>query len=198
MMRDPRIIRLHGALRERPAARLERQPGQRDAAVALVLRPRRDLELLLIQRAVHEADPWSGHMALPGGRRDPTDTDLFATACRETLEETALPLAAVGHLLGPLDEIAPGTPLLPPIVISPFVTVVPAAATASAASAEVAAAMWVPLSALREEGAASELLIELTEGARRFPSLTYRGHVIWGLTHRIIGQLLGIADELGV
>jgi len=198
MLRDPRFDRLHDALQRRTPLRLVRQPGQRDAAVALVLRPRDDLELLLIQRSVHEGDPWSGHMALPGGRRDPADPDLFATACRETLEETALPLASVGRLLGPLDEIAPGTPLLPPIVIAPWVTAVPPDADARAASVEVAAALWVPLSALRDERAASELLIELTEGARSFPSLTYQGHVIWGLTHRIVKQLLDVARHAGI
>jgi 8-oxo-dGTP pyrophosphatase MutT (NUDIX family) len=198
MLRDPRLQRVLSVLQRRTHRRLPRQPGHRDAAVALVLRPREELELLLIRRAEHETDPWSGHMALPGGRRDPADPDLFATACRETLEETALPLAEVGLLLGPLDEIAPGTPLLPPIVIAPWLTAVPADTDARAASIEVAAALWVPLAALRDETAASELLIHLTDGERSFPALTYQGHVIWGLTHRIVQQLLDIADQAGV
>ena len=50
------------------------------AAVAVVLRVAGpDLDLLLIKRAQSERDPWSGHMALPGGRRDPGDDDLRAT-----------------------------------------------------------------------------------------------------------------------
>jgi 8-oxo-dGTP pyrophosphatase MutT (NUDIX family) len=197
-MNDARIERLHAALQARPALKLERPGTAQDAAVALVLRARAELELLLIQRAERVSDPWSGHMALPGGRHDPGDRDLFATACRETEEETALPLARVGTLLGGLDEIAPGSPRLPPVIITPFVTAVPPIAEARPASVEIAKTLWVPLAALRDDAAVSELLIELSEGVHTFPSLTYRGHVIWGLTHRILTQFLEIAEEVGL
>ncbi len=64
---------------------------------------------------------------------------------------------------------------------------------------EVDAALWVPLDALRDPGAVSEILIELEEGERRaFPSLRYGDHVIWGLTHRILTHFMGIAEECGV
>ena len=67
--------------------------GTVDAAVALILRALPDdLELLLIKRARDPRDPWSGHMALPGGRRDAADPDLASTAVRETLEETGVEL----------------------------------------------------------------------------------------------------------
>ncbi|MGH7339454.1 MAG: NUDIX domain-containing protein, partial [Candidatus Rokuibacteriota bacterium] len=71
---------------------MERDPDHREAAVALLVRPRADLEILLIKRAEHPRDPWSGHMALPGGRRSTTDADLVATAFRETEEETGVPV----------------------------------------------------------------------------------------------------------
>ena len=54
----------------------------------------------------------------------------------------------------------------------------------------------MPLSALRDESAASEILITLEGGSRSFPSLTYGEYVIWGLTHRILLQLLDITDGL--
>jgi 8-oxo-dGTP pyrophosphatase MutT (NUDIX family) len=197
-MLDPRLEPLRAALAGRAALRLERPPASRDAAVALVLRSRASLELLLIQRAEHEADPWSGHMALPGGRRDAADRDLFATACRETEEETALPIGRIGTLLGGLDELAPGTPRLPPVIIAPFVMAVPGHAEARPASTEVAKTLWVPLADLRDDRAVSELLVELSEGTLRFPSLNYRGHVIWGLTHRILTQFLELAEGAGL
>ena len=69
------------------------------AAVSVVIRGRGELDFLLIKRARSERDPWSGHMALPGGRRDDSDGDLLHTARRETLEETGVDLDRVGAAL---------------------------------------------------------------------------------------------------
>ncbi len=196
---DARLVALLRAFERRPATAAPRRPQDREAAVALVLRPREELEILLIKRAERDTDPWSGHMALPGGRRAASDADLLATAARETEEETHLPLARVGTLIGRLDDVAPGNPRLPPIVIAPFVLAVPPGTTARPDGREVDATLWVPLSALREEGAVSELLIELGAGERRsFPSLQYREYVIWGLTHGILTTFLHVAGEAGV
>lgn len=198
MIDDPRLALLRRGLERRPAARRPRGAGVSEAAVALVLRPRDELELLLIKRAERERDPWSGHMALPGGRRDPDDPDLVVTAFRETQEETGVPLARTGVLLGALDELSPRSGRLPPLVIAPFVVGVPADTLATPDFHEVAAAVWIPLPALRDPGAVSEILIELEDGRRAFPSLRYQGYVIWGLTHRILAQFLDLAVACGV
>jgi 8-oxo-dGTP pyrophosphatase MutT (NUDIX family) len=197
-MLDPRLDRIAAALGPRPHQRVERAPQHRDAAVALLIRPGDELELLLIKRAEFEGDPWSGHIALPGGRRAPGDADLLATAQRETLEETGIPLASVGLPLGSLDELAPSSPRLPPIVISPYVLAVPPETRAVPDGIEVDAVLWVPLAALRDRHAISDILIELGDGTRAFPSFRYGEHVIWGLTHRILTQFLEIAGEAGV
>lgn len=197
-MQDPRLELLRRALRARGAMRLERRPEHREAAVALLLRPREQLEILLIKRAERDTDPWSGHMALPGGRREPGDADLVTTAFRETEEETGVPLFRDGDLLGRLDDVAPSTPRLPPIVIRPFTVAVPSETEAAPDRNEVDAVMWVPLAALRDEGAVSEILIELHDGRRSFPSLRFGDHVIWGLTHRILTQFLEVAEGAGV
>jgi 8-oxo-dGTP pyrophosphatase MutT (NUDIX family) len=195
---DARIQILEDSLRHRPARAATRDAGRREAAVALLLRARTDLELLLIKRAQHERDPWSGHMALPGGRRSPEDVDLIATAFRETEEEIAVPLARVGHYLGALDEVAPANPNLPPIIIAPFVVAVPEATVAIANTTEVDFAVWVPLTALREPGAAGEILIQFEGGSRAYPSLHYGEHVIWGLTLRILKQFFELVEGIGI
>jgi len=195
---DPRLTLLRRALEQRPAQRLPRGPEPLEAAVSLILRPHNELELLLIERARHEADPWSGHVALPGGRRKPDDPDLIATAFRETTEETGIPLSRLGTLLGRLDEVRPTTPRVPPIIIAPFVVAVPPDTEARPEPREVNAALWVPLDALRAEGAASEILIELENGSRAFPSLRYGGYTVWGLTYRILKQLFELADACGL
>lgn len=193
---DVRVVGLRRALEARPAAAGARAENTLEAAVALLVRPREQLELLLIKRAIHDRDPWSGHVALPGGRRDHSDTDLLETAMRETDEEVGITLPKVGAFVGALDEVAPGTSRLPPLLIAPFVFAVPTTTAVTINEQEVDAAIWVPLAALRDERAASEILIELEGGSRAFPSLTYGEYVIWGLTHRILTQFLEITVGL--
>lgn len=194
-MDDPRLIELQRLLIGQPPRQSERD-GSREAAVALLLRPREQIELLLIKRAVHEKDPWSGHVALPGGRRDDGDADLVETAIRETSEEVGIHVHRAQTFIGALDEVAPRTPRLPPLIIAPFVFGVDPTTTADPSPTEVDAAVWVPLSALRDETAASEILIEFEGGSRAFPSLVYGEYVIWGLTHRILLQFLEITTGL--
>lgn len=151
-----------------------------------------DLDLLLIKRAERAGDPWSGHMALPGGRREPRDADARATAMRETLEEVGIDLAARGAPLGSLDDLVPGSGA-PQIVVAPFVFGAPPA-TVATPNAEVDAAVWIPLRELSHPDAATEYLLETVTGdPRRFPAIGTRGYVIWGLTHRILDDFLSLA-----
>jgi 8-oxo-dGTP pyrophosphatase MutT (NUDIX family) len=160
------------------------------AAVALVLRGRERLDLLLIKRARSERDPWSGHMALPGGRRDPLDGSALDTAIRETLEETGIDLESGGVHLGHLDEVVPRSVRLPKLVIAPFVFGVAGEATARVASREVDAVHWVTLEELRAPETQGEVEIPLPGGARTFPCFNVVGEIVWGLTHRILSQFL--------
>ena len=75
------------------------------AAVAMLLTETGDTtKVLLVKRATREADPWSGHMAFPGGRLGHGDRDLMSTACRETREETGIDLTKC-TAIGPLDAL---------------------------------------------------------------------------------------------
>ena len=167
--------------------------GPARASVALVVRPGdRDLELLLIKRATFAGDPWSGHMALPGGRRSAEDRTSLDTAIREAREEVSVDLARVGEYLGRLDDVEPRSGA-PNIVVAPFVFRVPQEVTVRP-NAEVALAVWVAVGHLADPASATEYLHELAGGAHlRFPAIGYQGHVIWGITHRIIGQFLDAA-----
>src|SRR5512140_2740439 len=76
------------------------------AAVAVVLREAPGgSEFVAIRRSHRPGDPWSGHMALPGGRQHPSDPDLAATVARETHEEVGIDLITHGQMLGQLDEL---------------------------------------------------------------------------------------------
>lgn len=162
------------------------------ASVALVLRANDPLDVLLIKRATSERDPWSGHMALPGGRRDETDADLLHTARRETLEETGVDLATAGRPLGRLDDLAPSSPRLPKLTISPFVFAVGSDVEARVASREIEQVYWVSLDALRAPGSRSEIEIALPGGPRSFPSFHLFGEHVWGLTYRILERFLQV------
>ncbi len=132
-------------------------------------------------------------MAFPGGRQEPADQSLQATAMRETLEELALDLTA-GRMLGQLDDLAPRSPMLPPIIIRPFVALV-APDVSFVLSREVAAVFWVPLSQLRATNARTEHEIMANGVRTRRPAYAVHGHVVWGLTERIVRQLLLMFDE---
>ena len=198
MLEDSRLIQLQHELVPHPPRRAARTPAAREAAVALLLRPRDALEVLLIKRSVRESDPWSGHMALPGGRRDPGDSDLRQTAFRETFEEVGIDVGRFGTVIGALDDVAPQSPRLPPVIIAPYVVAVPPDTMAVPDPAEVDAALWIPLDALADKAAVADLVLELEVGTRTMPSFRYNEHVIWGLTHRILTQFLEVAGAAGV
>lgn len=191
---DPRIESLRRALERRPALLAPRREETLEAGVSLVLRTGGELELLLIERVERDGDPWSGHMALPGGMREDVDADLLATALRETEEEVGVSLDRRGELLGRLDELAPSSPRLPPLVISPFVAAVPAGTGLTPDPVEVSTALWVPLSALADPGARTQIRIDWEDRELRFPAIDYDGYEIWGLTYRILLQLLELLD----
>jgi 8-oxo-dGTP pyrophosphatase MutT (NUDIX family) len=167
------------------------------ASVALVLGERGDdVELLLIQRATRDDDPWSGHMALPGGRRDPDDHDVLATAVRETCEEVGIDLAADATPIGRLDElraVARHRPL--DLVISPVVFGLRGAVSLTLSPREVESAVWVPLSFFTSPQARATYSRTLDGVASEYPAFRYDRYTIWGLTHRILEGFLAIVRE---
>lgn len=168
-------------------------PALPRAAVALVLRPGPEgTELLLIRRAEREGDPWSGHMALPGGREQAEDASPVHTAARETREEVGIDVQAAGRLLGPVEPVWPMSSRAPRILVRAFVFWVDGPATA-VPNEEVDEVVWVPVEELRAPGSVTEHLLEIEgHGPMRFPAFGTRGYVIWGLTHRILTTFLAL------
>lgn len=175
-------------------ARMEDAPEARPAAVALVLTDGPEgLAALLIRRAERAGDPWSGQIALPGGRFEDQDTDLLATAIRETREETGLELATAERL-GVLDDLYPRTPLLPPVVVRPFVFAIPQAPVLTL-SDEVTTAFWVPLQRLRDVAVRRTIRLEIRGATRTFPAYVLGEHTVWGMTERILTPFLDLVAD---
>lgn len=172
---------LAAALSARRPSLMEEE-GRRQAAVALLLRERDGgLEILVIRRAENEHDPWSGHMALPGGGREPKDESVYDTARRETLEEIGID-PAEGRFLGRLDDMGPRSAGRD-LIISPVVVAIDAE-PGRLDPREVVEAFWVPVDRLVDEE------VEIPDFPGSWPAFTYKDHyIIWGLTHRILTQL---------
>jgi 8-oxo-dGTP pyrophosphatase MutT (NUDIX family) len=185
-----RLARIADAVRAHAPLLAQRDPPFFEAAVALVLRTPTDdaVELLFIKRAARDDDPWSGQIALPGGRRAAADRSLEETAVRETREEVALDLRRDGAILGALDELRPRTPVLPPVIVRPFVATVGDHA-ALVASEEVADLFWAPLGAILDPSATRETTIQVRGFRTDRPAIHYGDHVIWGMTERILHNL---------
>jgi 8-oxo-dGTP pyrophosphatase MutT (NUDIX family) len=164
------------------------------AAVTIILREeQREPHALIIKRAEHPRDPWSGQLALPGGRADTTDADLLATAARETFEETGVRLLNGGTFIGRLQKLTPNNPRLPQIEIIPFVALAPPQIELRLNN-EVAEAFWVSLRQLKQEGMSSKFTLKLAEGERSWPAYHSSRGPIWGITGRILNAFLTLFD----
>jgi 8-oxo-dGTP pyrophosphatase MutT (NUDIX family) len=161
--------------------------GLRWAAVAVILASAPDA-VLLIRRAERVGDPWSGHMALPGGRREPSDDDLMTTAIRETAEEVGLILPR-DHLLGTLDDVVPRTPVLPPIAIRPYVFLLRERSPLTL-NPEVASAHWVDLDRLLHPGTRHLVRLEIGDETREVAAYQLDDAIVWGMTERVLSGLL--------
>jgi len=196
----PRLLTLdhvRRALRGHEARTVEIADA-RPAAVALVLldgNQTTGLEILLIRRAERADDPWSGQIAFPGGRYEPDDPHLLATAIRETREETGVDLTSAEQL-GPLDDLYPRTPTLPPVVVRPFVFVLGRRPPPLVPSDEVQRAFWLPLSRLEETGVRREITLTLRGVERTFPAYLVDDELIWGMTERILTPFIELVTNL--
>lgn len=159
------------------------------AAVVAVFRPGDPADLLLIRRAEVEGDPWSGHIAFPGGRVDPEDPDPWAAAVRETREELGLDLCAGGRRLGPL----PSQATLPlrgrRLLVHPFVGALPAD-PALAPNAEVQHALWIPFRVLLDGEGQGQLTWTWQGRDHLLPCRRLHGELLWGMTLRMVEDLL--------
>ena len=165
------------------------------AAVAVILRENGDgLEVLLTRRTPRDGDPWSGHVAFPGGLRDEGDPDDLATAVRETDEEIGLALdreQCLGRLPAWLTRTHTNWM---PMAVVPWVFhwQGPAECTLNH---EVAEVFWVPIHALRNPQNAARRSWNFAGVSWSMHGWDWQGRIIWGLTYHMLRSLLRQIDE---
>lgn len=164
------------------------------AAVAMVLHQQQDaVHLLFIERSQREGDPWSGHVAFPGGRVEPGDGNARMAAERETREEIGLDLGNAEYL-GRLDDVTGATL---PILVSGFVYTVEIRDRLRP-NDEVTDAFWVQLNALADSGRHRERNFRIDNEDRRFSTIDLPGprqRVLWGISYRLVSRLAALVGH---
>ena len=170
--------------------------GRQQAAVAIILQQTAcGAELLFIERATRESDPWSGHMAFPGGRVEPDDPSDRAAAERETLEEVGLSLEK-SRYLGRLDDLEGRPKAAGGMVVSAHVYHV-LDPNPLVTNHEVHDAFWFPVSDLRSSGR-QVVYPHATYEGKQLPGILVGApdrHIVWGLTYRFLDIFLGVVGR---
>jgi 8-oxo-dGTP pyrophosphatase MutT (NUDIX family) len=171
----------------------------RQAAVAVILRGAEsgdpaETDILFIKRAEKPGDPWSGHMAFPGGHREEDDSDLKQAAIRETMEEIGLDLT-IADYLGPLDQqraMPRGRPLN--MLIAPHVFSLNGDPV-FAPNYEVDEVVWTRLGPLISNDRHDWETRPMAGRPTLFNGYRLeRGHFVWGLTYRMLKSFFTTLD----
>ena len=185
--------RLVGA--HQPRRKLLRKILARCAVGLYLHQPRgAGVEVLMIRRAEREGDPWSGHMAFPGGRKDRSDRDTLQTALRETREEVGFDALNGARLIGRLSDVATHARLpRGPMIITPWVFRVESIPEITP-NHEVAETLWVPLGFLADRGNRERMRWAPNGVALELPCYRFEGRQIWGLSLLMLDELLDVLD----
>jgi 8-oxo-dGTP pyrophosphatase MutT (NUDIX family) len=167
------------------------------ASVAMILRDVDGMpEILFIERARREGDPWSGHMAFPGGRIE-ADEPAQRAAERETFEEVGISLDGA-RILGRLDDLRGRHAAAPDrgMVISAFVFHLEKPGPVKT-NWEVEQAFWFPVPALLDPERHVEYPV-MHRGKNSFPGILVGEpdrHVVWGLTYRFLEVFFEVVGD---
>ena len=182
--------RLYAAVARHPSGEVQEEPDLRRAAVALIFAPGPEgLDLCMIRRSEHPQDPWSGHMAFPGGRREPEDASSLQTAIRETKEEIGVVLP-LDSLLGPLSPLrVPYRVSNAAMVIEPFVFCLHQRMNVEP-NEEVAGVHFFSLSSLLDGDGRGEFQLSHRGEDLQLDCIDLQGVRVWGLSLRMLDELL--------
>jgi len=162
------------------------------AAVCVIVaeQPNLGTSLLMIQRAIHPGDTWSGHMAFPGGKHETDDAHITQTALRECQEELGIAPHALERF-GRLSDILakPYRLQQKPMVVSPLLFRSNQTLTLKP-NREVAEALWVPLSHFLNDKNRQRMVWKNAGFNLDIPCYDYQGKRIWGISLIMIDEIV--------
>ncbi len=191
-MRPSILDRLHQRLQTRRPCALTDDGARPRAAVLLPIVDRPRPTLLFTRRAQH-LTTHRGQVAFPGGKHDPGDPDLYATALREAEEEIALAPASV-QAYGQLSDVVS----LHGLQVTPWVGVIPPDLPLRAEPRELDAIFEVPLDHFLDDRRTHTDVITSGGHTCYVPSYRVDGYVIWGLSAMMLVDLLAQGFDMDI
>ncbi|MCL2723247.1 MAG: CoA pyrophosphatase [Polyangiaceae bacterium] len=166
------------------------------AAVAAILREGMTdagAELLFIRRTERADDPWSGHIAFPGGRYEDEDVTILATAVRETHEEVGIDLSSANLVARLPDILAYTRGKSASLVVTPFVFALRGEhAGQHTPNLEVAEALWIPFASIARGEGRGTFSWSREGKVFELPCIRFQpgDRVLWGMTYRMVETML--------
>ena len=167
------------------------------AAVMMMLKETdRKYSMLFIKRPENEKDPFSGHMAFPGGRMESIDNGKDQTAVRETIEEVGIDIGKSGRILGSLEDVIPNNPRARNYIVTPYLSLLNEEVSMTLDPREVEKALWIPMAHLLDDKNTETRMRD--RGDRMITDYVYYydGYMIWGMTGRILHHFLSFSGHL--
>lgn len=157
---------------------------RRPAAVLIGIRDDREQRVVLTVRT-DTLQQHAGQVAFPGGRVEPEDVDVVATALRESEEEIGLDAAMVTPL-GFLEAFE----TISGYSVTPVVARIAANAKLTPDPGEVAEVFEVPFAFFLEPANLRRYTMDFRGHRREMVEFLHAGYRIWGVTAAILYNLL--------
>jgi 8-oxo-dGTP pyrophosphatase MutT (NUDIX family) len=192
-----KIGALEKLLSDRNINKVSRESDFVHASVMMILKESgQDYSLLFIKRPENERDPFSGHMAFPGGRMESDDKSKLETAIRETYEEVGININSSGRILGSIDDVNPNNPRARNYIVTPYLSVLNEEVVITPDANEVERVVWVPMRHLSDDKNAQVRMRERGGRLVEDYAYNYEQYIIWGMTGRILHQFLSFSAHL--
>ena len=162
-----------------------------EAAVGIITCSRPEEAILLIKRNENEHDPWSGHYAFPGGRKENWDATIYETCVREVQEETGIILEPE-TLQQTCAPARAGRNVQAPILVQPYVFRLSERPEVTIEEKEIARHVWLGVSLFKD--LANHRLVETMPAMFR-PVFPMDDYYIWGFTYGLLCRLLGVDQQ---